>query len=169
MSGGNTGAKAATLTFMVGGEKDEFEHARKVLSGMGKNVFHCGKPGSGEIAKIVNNLILGINMCAASEALAIAEKMGMDLEVQKKICDVSSGRSWCMDFYNPVPGLTPTSPANRNYDDGFQCSLIKKDLNLAIDMATECGAETHMTETARNFFKEIEDQGYGQKDMGFTY
>jgi 3-hydroxyisobutyrate dehydrogenase len=83
MSGGITGAIAGTLTFMVGGEKDEFEHAKIVLDGMGKNVFHTGKPGSGEIAKIVNNMILGINMVAAAEALAIAEKMGMDMHIQK--------------------------------------------------------------------------------------
>ena len=82
MSGGITGAHAGTLTFMVGAnEAEQFEHAKQVLSGMGKNFFHCCKPGTGEIAKLVNNLILGINMIAASEGLAIGEKLGMDPKI----------------------------------------------------------------------------------------
>jgi 3-hydroxyisobutyrate dehydrogenase len=119
MSGGITGAHAGTLTFMVGGEVEEFEHAKIVLSGMGKNFFHCGKPGSGEIAKLVNNLILGINMIAASEGLAIGEKLGMDPKILSAICAVSTSRSWVMDTYNPRPGIKEASPASRNYEGGF--------------------------------------------------
>ena len=78
MSGGVTGARDATLTFMVGGTEAEFENSKKVLNGMGKNFFHCGGPGTGEVAKIANNLILGISMIAASEGMAIGEKLGID-------------------------------------------------------------------------------------------
>jgi len=154
---------------MVGGEKEEFEHACVILNAMGKKVFHTGKPGSGEIAKIVNNMLLGINMIAASEALAIADKMGMDLKVQKAICDVSSGRSFVMDSYNPVPHLIENSPSNLNYDVGFQCALIKKDMGLTLESAKAAGADTTMLEKAMEYYQELEDLGYGNKDLGFSY
>lgn len=81
MSGGITGAQAGTLTFMVGCDKEHFEPVKHVLLGMGKNVFHCGGPGTGEIAKICNNLILGINMISTSEGLSLGEKLGMDPKI----------------------------------------------------------------------------------------
>jgi len=170
MSGGITGAIAGTLTFMVGSEtKEEYEHASVVLNAMGKNLFHCGKPGSGEIAKISNNLILGINMVATCEGLAIGAKLGMDPKVLFEICSVSTSKSWCMDFYNPVPGNTPTSPANRNWDDGFMVELIKKDVGLAIEAAYTVGADTEMAEKAIDYYRELEKKGYGRKDLGFVY
>lgn len=152
MSGGIMGAIAGTLTFMVGGEKQEFEHAKVVLDAMGKNTFHCGKPGSGEVAKIANNLVLGINMIAASESLAMGEKLGLDPKVLKQICDVSSGRSFVMDTYNPVPGLVATAPANKDYNEGFQVGLVKKDLNLAIEAGKQGGADMSMTEFANTYY-----------------
>lgn len=169
MSGGITGAIAGTLTFMVGGEKAEFEHVSPLLKGMGTNLFHCGKPGSGEVAKLSNNLILGINMVATCEGLAIGEKLGLDPKVLMQICSVSSGNSWCMDFYNPVPGNTPTSPANRNWDGGFMCELVKKDLGLAIEAAHTADADTGMGEKAIDYYRTLEKEGFGRKDLGFVY
>jgi len=104
-SGGITGAQAGTLTFMVGCDKENFEVAKHVLLGMGKNVFHCGGPGSGEMAKICNNLVLGINMIALSEGLSLGEKLGIDGKVLSNIISLSTGRSWCVDTYNPKPGV----------------------------------------------------------------
>ena len=161
MSGGITGAHAGTLTFMVGGEAEQFEHAKIVLAGMGKNFFHCGKPGSGEIAKLVNNLILGINMIAASEGLAIGEKLGMDPKILSAICAVSTSRSWVMDTYNPRPGIKEASPASRNYEGGFQVGLIKKDLALALEAARHGNASTELTEKAIDYYRELEKKGYG--------
>lgn len=119
MSGGITGAHAGTLTFMVGSDKEHFEQAKHVLLGMGKNVFHCGGPGTGEIAKICNNLILGINMIALSEGLSLGEKLGIDPKVLSNIIAVSTGRSWCVDTYNPRPGVLENVPSSRNYNGGF--------------------------------------------------
>lgn len=169
MSGGITGAHAGTLTFMVGGEAEQFEHAKIVLAGMGKNFFHCGKPGSGEIAKLVNNLILGINMIAASEGLAIGEKLGMDPKILSAICAVSTSRSWVMDTYNPRPGIKEASPASRNYEGGFQVGLIKKDLALALEAARHGNASTELTEKAIDYYRELEKKGYGNKDFGFVF
>lgn len=115
MSGGIGGAQAGTLTFMVGCEKDHFENVKLVLLGMGKNVFHCGGPGTGEIAKICNNLILGINMIAVSEGLSLGEKLGIDAKVLSNILSVSTARSWCVDTYNPRPGVLENVPSSRDY------------------------------------------------------
>ena len=119
MSGGITGAQAGTLTFMVGCEKDHFEAIKHVLDGMGKNVFHCGGPGTGEVAKICNNLILGINMIALSEGLSLGEKLGIDPKILSSIISVSTGRSWCVDTYNPRPGVLENVPSSRDYNGGF--------------------------------------------------
>jgi 3-hydroxyisobutyrate dehydrogenase len=119
MSGGIGGATNGTLTFMVGCKKEHFEQAKTVLLGMGKNVFHCGGPGTGEIAKICNNLILGINMIATSEGLSLGEKLGIDPKVLSQILSVSTGRSWVIDSYNPRPGVLENVPSSRNYEGGF--------------------------------------------------
>jgi len=169
MSGGITGAINGTLTFMVGGSDQEFEKSKEVLKGMGTNFFHCGKPGNGEIAKLCNNLMLGINMISTCEGLAIGAKLGMDPKVLFEICSVSTSRSWPMDTYNPVPGNTPASPANRNWDGGFMVKLVKKDLALALEAAKEGNCDTHMTETAVEYYSQLEKLGYGDKDLGFVY
>ena len=119
MSGGITGAQNGTLTFMVGCDKENFEPVKEMLLGMGKNVFHCGGPGTGEIAKICNNLILGINMIATAEGLSLGEKLGIDPKILSNILSVSTGRSWCVDTYNPRPGVLENVPASRNYSNGF--------------------------------------------------
>ena len=135
MSGGITGARNGTLTFMVGGSAEEFETSKEVLQGMGANFFHCGEPGTGEIAKLTNNLILGISMVAASEGMAIGEKLGIDPVILQKILAVSTARNWCIDTYNPRPGILPNVPASNNYDGGFAVGLIKKDMVLALEAA----------------------------------
>lgn len=169
MSGGITGAINGTLTFMVGGSTEEFEKSKEVLKGMGINFFHCGGPGTGEIAKLCNNLILGINMIACAEGMQIGVKLGMDPEVLQKICAVSTSRSWPMDTYNPVPGCTPASPANRNYDGGFMVKLIKKDLALAMESAKLGNADAGLAANSIDYYTQLEKQGYGDKDFGFVY
>ena len=119
MSGGVTGARLGTLTFMVGGSEAEFERSKEVLVGMGKNFFHCGEPGTGEIAKLTNNLILGISMVASSEGMAIGEKLGIDPVILQKILAVSTARNWCIDTYNPRPGILENVPSANNYEGGF--------------------------------------------------
>ena len=119
MSGGIPGAQNGTLTFMVGSDKDQFEAIEEVLKGMGKNLFHCGGSGTGGIAKISNNLILGITMIATAEGLSLGEKLGIDPKVLSDIISVSTGRSWSIDSYNPRPGMLENVPSNRNYQGGF--------------------------------------------------
>jgi len=170
MSGGITGARAGTLCFMVGAEKDEdYVKAKSMLMAMGANSFHCGKPGSGEIAKLANNLILGINMIATCEGFAIGEKLGMNPKLLSDIVEVSSGNSWCVSPYNPRPGNKEGVPASRNWEGGFQVGLIKKDMALAMEAAKDGNANTDMAEFAIKYYADLEKKGYGQKDLGFVW
>jgi 3-hydroxyisobutyrate dehydrogenase len=171
MSGGIVGARNGTLAFMVGAEEEkDFEHAKKCLDTMSTDrVFHCGGPGSGSIAKVTNNLILGIQMVAVAEGLAIGKKLGGDPKLLSKIHSVSTSRCWATDTYNPVPGVIEGSPASKNYDEGFMVKLIKKDLQLAIDAATAGGAACEKSKVAWGYYDAIDKLGYGEKDLGFVY
>ena len=148
---------------MVGCEKDHFEIAKEVLLGMGKNVFHCGGPGTGEIAKICNNLILGINMIATSEGLSLGEKLGIDPKVLSNILSVSTGRSWCVDTYNPRPGVLENVPASRQYNGGFQVSLIRKDLSIALEAAEQADAKLKFGQLAIDQYRELEKKALVRK------
>ena len=169
MSGGVTGAERGTLTFMVGGTEQEFELSKNVLKGMGTNFFHCGKPGMGEVAKLTNNLILGISMVASCEGMAIGEKLGIDPKKLQQILAVSTGRNWCIDTYNPRPGNMEGVPASRQYENGFAVSLIKKDMILAMESAHEVDAKTDMLEKSLSYYVDLERKGKGTKDFGIAY
>ena len=141
VSGGVPGAVNGTLTFMVGCEEGHFEKIKALLEAMGKNIFHCGGFGSGEIAKVCNNLALAIEMRAVAEGLALGEKLGMDPKKLSDIMSVSTGRCWSVDTYNPRPGVLEGVPASRDYEGGFGVSLIKKDLGLARESAEQVGVK----------------------------
>ncbi len=140
VSGGVGGASAGTLTFMVGGADGAVGKAHPILERMGKTIVHCGGPGTGQAAKICNNMILGISMIAVSEAFNLADGLGLDRQKLFDVASKSSGQCWSLTSYCPVPGPVPTSPANRDYAPGFTAAMMLKDLNLAQAAAT--GAET---------------------------
>ena len=169
MSGGVTGAHNGTLTFMVGGTADEFEASKGVLQGMGTNFFHCGEPGTGSIAKLTNNLILGISMVATSEGMAIGEKLGIDPKILQQILAVSTARNWCIDTYNPRPGILPNVPSSKNYEGGFAVGLIKKDMVLALEAAASVDAKTDMLEKSLQYYVDLEKKGMGKKDFGYVF
>ncbi|WP_323123808.1 3-hydroxyisobutyrate dehydrogenase, partial [Burkholderia alba] len=135
VSGGTGGAAAGTLTFMVGGEAADYERAKPVLAGMGKNIVHCGPTGMGQVAKVCNNLVLGITMAGVSEAMALGVALGIDPKVLGGIINTSTGRCWSSDTYNPYPGVIDTAPSSRGYTGGFGTDLMLKDLGLANDAA----------------------------------
>jgi 3-hydroxyisobutyrate dehydrogenase len=142
VSGGVTGAQAATLTFMVGGAADAFARAKPLLDAMGKTIVHAGGAGSGQAAKICNNMMLAISMIGVSEGFLLADKLGLDRQKLFDIAAKSSGQSWAMTSYCPVPGLVPASPANRDYQAGFTAAMMLKDLRLAQEAARTAGATT---------------------------
>jgi 3-hydroxyisobutyrate dehydrogenase len=142
VSGGTAAADAGTLTFMVGGTEQAFGLAKPYLQAMGKAVIHAGGAGTGQAAKICNNMLLGITMIGTCEAFAMAEKLGLDAQTFFDISSKASGQSWSMTSYCPVPGPVPTSPANRDYAPGFAVGMMLKDLKLAMGAAAAANAST---------------------------
>jgi 3-hydroxyisobutyrate dehydrogenase len=165
VSGGIAAAEAGTLTFMVGGSGDGFERARPFLEAMGKAVIHAGGPGSGQAAKICNNMLLGATMAATCETFVLAGKLGLDLQTFYDISSKASGQSWSMTSYCPVPGVGPETPADRGYEGGFAAALMLKDLKLAMAAADEAGAYTPMGAEAEELYERFVDLGGGTKDF----
>jgi 3-hydroxyisobutyrate dehydrogenase len=165
VSGGVTGAEAATLTFMVGGSDDAFERARPVLEKMGKTIVHAGGPGNGQAAKICNNMILGASMIVVCEAFLLAEKLGLDAQKLFDISSKSSGQCWSMTSYCPVPGPVPASPANRDYKAGFTAAMMLKDLKLAQTAARATHATTPLGAGAAAVYDRFVESGGGSVDF----
>ncbi len=165
VSGGVSGAAAGTLTFMVGGTEATFGQAQPVLSAMGKTVVLAGGAGSGQAAKVCNNLMLGISMLAVSEAFALADKLGLSVQALFDISKASSGQCWALTSYCPVPGPVPASPANRDYQAGFATALMLKDLTLATEAASASGAAGVLGEPARAAYARLAELGMGEKDF----
>ena len=165
VSGGVAGAQAGTLTFMVGGGDQAFERAKPVLQAMGSTIVQAGAAGSGQAAKICNNMILGISMIAVCEAFVLAEKFGLDPHKLFEISSQSSGRCWSMTNYCPVPGLVPTSPANRDYQPGFTATMMLKDLKLAQDAARLARAVTPLGAGAAAVYQRFVEDGGGALDF----
>jgi 3-hydroxyisobutyrate dehydrogenase len=165
VSGGVGGAKAATLTFMVGGTAAAFAHGKPVLERMGKRVVHCGEAGNGQAAKICNNMILGISMIAVSEAFVLGEKLGLSHQALFEVASASSGQCWSLTSYCPVPGPVPTSPANNDYKPGFAAALMLKDLKLAQEAAHAAGAGTALGAHAERIYDLFAQQGHAGADF----
>jgi 3-hydroxyisobutyrate dehydrogenase len=165
VSGGVAGAEAGTLTFMVGGGERAFARAKPVLEAMGKIIIQAGAAGSGQAAKICNNMILGISMIAVCEAFGLAEKLGLDPQKLFEIASQSSGQCWSLTSYCPIPGLVPTSPANRDYQPGFTAAMMLKDLKLAQDAARVTRAIAPLGAGAAAVYQRFVEEGGAGKDF----
>ncbi len=165
VSGGTNGAVAGTLTFMVGGDANAFTTANPYLQAMGKNIFHAGGAGAGQVAKIANNMMLGIQMAGACEALALGVANGMDPHVLSHIMRVSSGGNWALEKYNPWPGVMEGVPAANDYAGGFGVDLMLKDLGLAAGAALDTDSTITLGETAREVFAQHSQRGHGKRDF----
>ncbi|RXG57152.1 3-hydroxyisobutyrate dehydrogenase, mitochondrial [Armadillidium vulgare] len=142
VSGGINAAQAGTLTFMVGGNKNEFEAVKILLSCMGKNIVYCGDVGSGQAVKICNNMLLAISMIGTAETMNLGMRLGLDPKLLASVVNSSSGRCWSSDTYNPVPGVMEKVPASNNYEGGFGVALMAKDLGLVQEAATKSKTPT---------------------------
>ena len=169
VSGGTGGAEAGTLTFMVGGDDAAFERVTAFLDIMGATIVHAGGSGSGQAAKICNNMVLGISMIAVSEAFALADKLGLDRQKLFDISSKSSGQCWAMTNYCPVPGPVPTSPANREYQPGFGAAMMLKDLDLAQQASESAKATTPMGKKAAEFYGNFVSEGNGSLDFSAVF
>jgi|TARA_B100000524_G_scaffold103459_1_gene49735 3-hydroxyisobutyrate dehydrogenase len=161
VSGGVQGAKSGNLTFMVGGSRNDFDKLRFLFEYMGSRSVYCGKNGSGQTAKICNNMILGVTMIATCEAFALADKLELDREAMFDVVSTSSGYSWSMNSYCPAPGVGPKAPSDNNYIPGFSSDLMLKDLMLSQNAASETKASTPMGDLAMTLYKDFVENKNG--------
>jgi 3-hydroxyisobutyrate dehydrogenase len=165
VSGGTAGAAAGALTFIVGGDGDALERGRPLLEKMGKNIFHAGRSGAGQVAKICNNMLLGIQMIGTAEALGLGVANGVDAATLSNIMAKSSGRNWTLDVYNPWPGVMDNVPASREYSGGFGSDLMLKDLGLAQQAASASYSATPLGALARQLYQLHSQSGHGRLDF----
>jgi 3-hydroxyisobutyrate dehydrogenase len=131
VSGAESGAKAAELIFMVGGEISSVSRARPLLDIMGKQVFHLGPIGAGHIMKSMNNLVTAMTFMATTEALTVGKRLGLDPNVMTDVLNVSTGMSWISQTQ------IKQRITNRKFDDAFKLELMVKDIGIAIGLAEE--------------------------------
>lgn len=165
VSGGTGGATAGTLTFMVGATPELFATLQPVLAQMGRNIVHCGEVGTGQIAKICNNLLLAISMVGVSEAMALGDALGIDTGVLAGIINSSTGRCWSSEMYNPWPDIVETAPASRGYTGGFGAELMLKDLGLATEAARQAHQPVVLGAVAQQLYQAMSQRGDGGKDF----
>ena len=165
VSGGVMGAQKAALNIMVGGSKEAFDRALPVLNIIGKNIYHAGEIGSGNGAKICNNMSLGITMIAASESLMLAKRLNIDIKKVHEIMKNASGNSWPISVYPPLPGLIEGTPSNNNYRPGFSAGMMNKDLKLANECAKSVNAETPLGKMALQIYSKFCEDGNDSKDF----
>ncbi|TCS39058.1 3-hydroxyisobutyrate dehydrogenase [Paucimonas lemoignei] len=165
ISGGTIGAKAGTLTFMVGAEAELFARLEPVLRHMGKNIIDCGGPGNGQVVKICNNLLLAISMTATSEAMSLGVNLGVDPHVLASAINSSSGRCWSSDTYNPWPGVSPDAPASHGYVGGGSIETVLKDVTFAVDAAHAAKQPLMLGAATQQLYQMHANSGWGTKDF----
>ena len=165
VSGGVAAAAAGTLAFMCGGNAATFEKAKLILAAMGKNIFHAGPAGAGQVAKGCNNMLLAIHMIGTTEALEMGARNGLDPAVLSEIMLASSGRNWSLEVYNPYPGVMEGAPASNDYQPGFMVDLMVKDLGLAMEIAEQSGVDNVMGQLAQQRYLKHQQDGNGAVDF----
>lgn len=165
VSGGVAAAQAGTLTFMCGGSAEHFALAETALAAMGKNIFHAGDCGAGQVAKMCNNMLLAVHMIGTAEALQMGVNNGLDAKVLSDIMLASSGRNWSLELYNPYPGVLPNVPSSNEYKPGFMAKLMAKDLGLAMDNSQASGSKVPMGELAHKLYGQFNDAGNSERDF----
>ena len=169
VTGAVPAARAGTLTFLVGGTEAECAAVKELLLGMGKHVVHCGPTGAGQVAKICNNMCLAINMISTAETLALANRLGLSSKLMTDILNISSGRSWCSEIYNPAPNVAENVPSNSDYEGGFAVELIAKDLTLAQQSASSVKAPLPLGGQALQMYMMLNNSGMARKDFSSVF
>ena len=169
VSGGTPRATDGTLAIMVGASPEDFQAALPALQAMGANVFHVGPVGSGEVAKLCNNLIAGVAAVAVSEAFRIAEGFGVDPKVITDVIAKSSGNTWLMEHMHPVPGLVARAASTNGYAPGFMTDLMCKDVGLAVDAARALRIPVFVAPAAQQVYRLASSHGLGRRDFTSVY
>ncbi|MFC0272640.1 NAD(P)-dependent oxidoreductase [Metabacillus herbersteinensis] len=155
VSGGTIGAENGTLTVMVGGDPDVLERTRPVLEAMAKNIYLVGSVGAGKAIKAINQMLAGIHMVASAEAVALAEKLEIDMDKLKEVVGNSSGASWMLA--NKMDGLV-----KRDFTPGFKLNLMKKDIQIAVNEGVD--KQLPLANYVLELFKQSEKES-GEEDF----
>ncbi len=167
VSGGVIGAQNGSLTFMVGGNQDDYNEAKLLFDVMGNKSVLCGSATSGQAIKICNNMLLAVTMVGVSESFNLAENLNVNIQKLFEVVSTSSGSCWAVNNYCPIKGVGPSSPADNDYKGGFASKLMHKDLSLAISAASDSNSRVDFTKQIFDIFsKIIEDEG-GERDFSF--
>ncbi|XP_015186404.1 PREDICTED: 3-hydroxyisobutyrate dehydrogenase, mitochondrial [Polistes dominula] len=169
VSGGINAARDGTLTFMVGGSKENFDSAKIILEVMGSRIVHCGDVGMGQAAKLCNNMLLAISMIGTAEIFNLGQRLGLKNSVLNDIVNSSSGKCWSSELYNPVPGILPDVPSSRNYEGGFSTFLMAKDLSLVQSAATRTNTLIPLGSLAHQIYRILNTHGLSKKDFSIVY
>ncbi|CAF1003273.1 unnamed protein product [Rotaria sordida] len=169
VTGATIAAQKGTLTFLVGGQPNDFKAVEPILGNMGKNIVHVGANGSGLAVKICNNLLVAISMIGTSEAMNLGIKLGMNKDVLAKVINSSSGQCWSSQTYNPCPDVIPNVPSSNDYNGGFASELMAKDLLIALDAAKQVKALTPLTEKATELYNQLCSNGLNKKDFSVIF
>ena len=171
VGGAVPGAEAGTLTFMIGCDAGPtaLSHIEGPFNAMGSRVVHCGPTGSGQAAKLCNNMVLATTMVALSEGLVLGKSLGLDSGVLTHIFNTSSARCWASEVYNPVPDIVPSAPSSRNYEDGWPTSGMQKDMTLALEEAAQVKSPVELSATALKLYDESAETGRRGQDFSSVY
>ncbi len=154
VSGGDVGARDGTLTIMVGGPYSAFEECLPILRVLGRKVVHMGATGSGQSAKLANQVLAACNMIGVCECLLFAKKAGLDLD--KLIDSLSAGAASSWSLVNLGPKV-----ARGDFSPGFKVELLKKDLRYAISAADRMGSPLPATTLVHQLYSQLEERGLG--------
>ena len=169
VSGGPEGARAGSLSFMVGGTSEDQARARPLLEAMGQRITAFGAAGSGQAAKACHNMICGITALGVCEAFALADSLELDLASFFSLCQGAAAQSWILEQRCPVPGPAPAAPASNGYAPGFAARLMAKDLGLAQEAAAASGQATPFGAEAARRFAAFAAAGGGDLDFSAIY
>lgn len=159
VSGGIAGAVNATLTFMCGGEAEAFARAKPILEAMGKRIVHCGGAGAGQAVKMCNQMMVAANMAVAAEAMVLAERLGIEPRIVHEVVTSSSGGSWALQNYCPVPGLSPNAASNNGFKPGFTTALMLKDLKIFQEAARAAGVPSPVGNQVMALYEMFHNRG----------
>ena len=165
VSGGVIGAEEGTLTFMVGGKSEIYDEMKFLFQIMGKNSILCGEEGSGQSAKICNNMLLASTMIAVGESFNLGKNLGLDLNKLFDVISTSTGSCWAVNSYCPIKGIGPNSPADKDYEGGFATALMYKDLGLAVDAAAETKSNINYGIQTYEKYKQVTENNKGNLDF----
>jgi 3-hydroxyisobutyrate dehydrogenase len=152
VSGGTARAAEGKLVFMVGGSREDFDRAEKIVKNAASSVVHMGDHGSGIAMKLCNNMLMAVALVGVAETCVLAQEIGIDPRMFYEVLQKSSGQTFAMDALCPIPGIVPTAPSSRGYKPGGRAALMLKDMRLVKEVAVSLNVPTPMADLATSLY-----------------